>query len=263
MRLQLGLTPGQAIERLGANDPSLTICDLGNNAVLQIRSAELIPQLSAALAQNSHCKELNLSNSNLDDSTCEALGKALGKNNTLTLLNLEGNRVSRAPSPHCRLSVLPKPCVHLCAHLSERGRGCASSACPLSGSLGESLPSSALIFLSLSSLPLVGSDGAIHLARGLASNSSIVQLNLMNQKGSRLGDAALHEFLAMFEKNVRQESRGSNARVPPISLSSCRRAKPPLDTPRDTPLDTPHPRRSHCSRLSGDLSRGRASVSPK
>ena len=24
----------------------------------------------------------------------------------------------------------------------------------------------------------------------------------MNQKGSRLGDAALHEFLAMFEKNI-------------------------------------------------------------
>jgi len=140
IRLPLGLTPAQAIEKLGQNDPSLTSCDLSGNAVLQMKAAELIPQIAGALAQNLHCKELNLSNTNIDDSMCESLGQALKTNTKLAHFNLEGNRV--------------------------------------------------------------GNDGAIHLAKGLSSNRGIMVLNLMNQKGSRLGDAALTEFLAMFDSNV-------------------------------------------------------------
>lgn len=97
MKLQLGLTPAQAIERLGQNDPSLTSCDLSNNAVLQMKAAELIPQIAGALAQNSHCKELNLSNTNIDDSMCEPLGQALQTNTKLAQLSLEGNRVKSSP----------------------------------------------------------------------------------------------------------------------------------------------------------------------
>ena len=92
-RKNLRLTAGDAIKKLAENDPSFTACDLSNNAVLQMKSKELMPQLGAALATNTVCLELNLMGCAIDDYGCEHLGKALERNATLSMLNLEGNKV--------------------------------------------------------------------------------------------------------------------------------------------------------------------------
>ena len=88
-----GMTATAATQKLETNDPSLTICDLSNNAVLQMKAPELMPKLAAALAVNTTCLELNLSNCNLTDPVVAFLATALEKNTTLVSLNLEGNKV--------------------------------------------------------------------------------------------------------------------------------------------------------------------------
>ena len=89
----LGLTPATAVERLAANDPSLTVCDLRNNAVLQMKASELVPKLAAALAGNNTCQELNLGACGINDECATSLASALSQNKTLIHLNLEENRI--------------------------------------------------------------------------------------------------------------------------------------------------------------------------
>ena len=48
----------------------------------------------------------------------------------------------------------------------------------------------------------VHGDGAIALAKGLAANKGLQQLNLLNQTGARYGDPTLTAFLQMFDTNV-------------------------------------------------------------
>jgi hypothetical protein len=63
----------------------------------------------------------------------------------------------------------------------------------------------------------INNDGGTALAKGIASNKSLVEINLMNQVG-RWGDGCLDAFLAMFDTNItllkitwRLESRKSFA----------------------------------------------------
>ena len=77
------LTPGDAIDKLEANDPSLKVCDLSKSAVLQMKGPELIPKLAAALAKNTVCQELILIECNINDSLAAVFGEALAKNNVL------------------------------------------------------------------------------------------------------------------------------------------------------------------------------------
>ena len=93
MGFKTALTPTAAIERLSANDPALTICDLNKSAVLQMKGAELMPKLAAALATNTCCQELLLGDCNLSDDMLNEFAAALAKNTTLVHLNLEGNKV--------------------------------------------------------------------------------------------------------------------------------------------------------------------------
>ena len=134
------LTPGVAIERLAANDPTLKNCDLSKNAVLQMKGPELIPQLAVALASNTHCMELNLADCNITDQTVAPLGEALAKNKGLVNLTLSDNKI--------------------------------------------------------------GNDGGASLASGIASNQTLMQLDLFGQKGTKFGDATLHAFTTMFDKNI-------------------------------------------------------------
>ena len=90
----LGMTATAAIDKLTSNDPTLTTCDLANNAVLQMKGPELIPKLAAALAQNMVCQELNLTNCNITDAMCSEIATALAKNTALVTLNLEKNQIS-------------------------------------------------------------------------------------------------------------------------------------------------------------------------
>ena len=87
------LTPANAIERLGANDQTLSVCDLSSNAVLQKRGHELIPKLTGALETNTECRELVLSDCGINDGLCSQLAAMLAKNETIVHLNLEGNKI--------------------------------------------------------------------------------------------------------------------------------------------------------------------------
>ena len=88
------LTATEAIAKLSANDPTFVTCDLSNNAIMQMKGAELAPQLAEALKGNSTCSDLNLTGCNLDDGMVEPLAAALATNSTLTSLNLEANKVN-------------------------------------------------------------------------------------------------------------------------------------------------------------------------
>ncbi len=64
----------------------------------------------------------------------------------------------------------------------------------------------------------INNDGGAALARGIANNTTLVEINLMNQSNARWGDACLDAFLAMFDTNItllkinwRLESRKSFA----------------------------------------------------
>eukprot|EP00966_Prymnesium_polylepis_P256450 5924496-Prymnesium_polylepis.1 len=92
-RKNLKMTASDAIKKLTENVPSFATCDLSSNAVLQMKGKELLPQLATALAGNTVCTELNLTDCGIDDAGCEHLGKALESNKTLTHLNLEKNKV--------------------------------------------------------------------------------------------------------------------------------------------------------------------------
>lgn len=61
---------------------------------MQMKGAELAPQLAEALKGNSTCSDLNLTGCNLDDGMVEPLAAALATNSTLTSLNLEANKVN-------------------------------------------------------------------------------------------------------------------------------------------------------------------------
>jgi hypothetical protein len=63
----------------------------------------------------------------------------------------------------------------------------------------------------------INNDGGAALAKGIANNTTLVEINLMNQP-SRWGDGCLDAFLAMFDTNItllkinwRLESRKSFA----------------------------------------------------
>ena len=58
-----------------------------------MKLGELMPQLAAALATNTTCRELNLAGCGVNDVACQQLAEALGRNNTLCSLNLENNKV--------------------------------------------------------------------------------------------------------------------------------------------------------------------------
>ena len=94
MKLNLKVTPNDAIARLKSNDPTFISCDLSGSAILQMKTAELLPQLAAALGENSVCRELHLVDCSVDDAACQLFAKALQTNSVLAHLNLEGNRVN-------------------------------------------------------------------------------------------------------------------------------------------------------------------------
>ena len=87
------LTPVVAIQRLSDNDPTLTSCNLGKNAVMQMRGSELCPQIGAALAHNTHCQELILSDCNLSDQMVSEIASALVTNKVLLHLDLQENKI--------------------------------------------------------------------------------------------------------------------------------------------------------------------------
>ena len=91
--MKFGMTPTAAIERLSANDPTLTVCDLTKSAVLQMKGAELMPKIADALSKNTHCAELKLGECNISDAIVADLASALTKNTALVSLDLQSNKV--------------------------------------------------------------------------------------------------------------------------------------------------------------------------
>ena len=87
------LTPATAIERLASNDPTFVSCDLTKNIVMQMKTSELVPKLGAALAGNTVCQELNLSECAIPDNLVQPIADALAKNTALVQLNMQGNKI--------------------------------------------------------------------------------------------------------------------------------------------------------------------------
>ncbi|KAJ3094415.1 hypothetical protein HDU97_008109 [Phlyctochytrium planicorne] len=79
-----------AIKLLSENDPSLTVLDLKDCKVFTVAHGNA---LAAALAGNTHLKDLNLNNTKLQTSTAVDLAEALKINRSLEILNLENNQV--------------------------------------------------------------------------------------------------------------------------------------------------------------------------
>ena len=92
-KLNAALTPAQAIERLTADDPTLTTCTLTNNAVLQMKGPELVPKIALALEKNTKCTELNMGGCGLTDALVAHIASALAKNTGLVNVNLEENKI--------------------------------------------------------------------------------------------------------------------------------------------------------------------------
>lgn len=119
--LNLKLTPADACSRLRANDPTMISCDLSNNAVMQMKVAELVPQLAAALATNTTCRELNLSGCDINDAACEHLASALLQNTTLCHLNLEANRVDNKGACQLAAAIAQNRGLMLLNLMSQKG----------------------------------------------------------------------------------------------------------------------------------------------
>ncbi|KAJ3063068.1 hypothetical protein HDU98_001066 [Podochytrium sp. JEL0797] len=79
------------IKLLQENSASLTVLDLKDCAVFTMAHGGAIAE---ALAENTHLKELHLSNCNLNTATATDLAAALRLNASLSILNLENNAIA-------------------------------------------------------------------------------------------------------------------------------------------------------------------------
>ena len=115
------LTPATAIERLSANDPTLTTCDLRNSAVLQMKGPELIPKLAAAIERNTVCTELNLAGCNINDELCATLAKGLAKNRAIVNLDLQENKIGNEGAPSLANSLAGNPILMQINLFAQKG----------------------------------------------------------------------------------------------------------------------------------------------
>ncbi|CAI8038209.1 Leiomodin-3, partial [Geodia barretti] len=81
-----------AIESLQSDDPTLTELNLNNHTRLD---PALISQLVEALHGNTHLKTLSLANIRFSEDHAKQLADVLRVNTSLTVLNLESNRITR------------------------------------------------------------------------------------------------------------------------------------------------------------------------
>lgn len=89
------ISAADIIKKIEANDPSLGVVDISNNAIFQMKSDEYSAMLGSALKGNTYVRELNLVNCSIGDRGAEFLGDALSCNRTLVSLNLEKNSLNQ------------------------------------------------------------------------------------------------------------------------------------------------------------------------
>lgn len=87
------IIPREVIAKVERNDPALTKVDLCNNATFQMKTLEYCTSLAAAMAGNTHVKEIILKDCCITDQDVRVLSTMLTTNGTLELLNLEGNKI--------------------------------------------------------------------------------------------------------------------------------------------------------------------------
>eukprot|EP00965_Chrysotila_dentata_P247212 6207623-Pleurochrysis_carterae.AAC.1 len=107
LRSFLKPTPSEAISRLAANDANLTVVDLSNSAVMQLKGAELMPMLADALCTNT---------------VCQARADAHGIYGRSAAHHTPNLPVDMQTHKHRSLRTSAR--AHRCVHASARGRLC-------------------------------------------------------------------------------------------------------------------------------------------
>ncbi len=132
-------SPKKAVEAVQANEPTYTIVNFNENTVFAMKHSEYCEALFAGLSTNTHVTEVHLKRCALSTFDMNFVAKALTKNTTIRVLDLENNKIDN--------------------------------------------------------------NGAIVLAEGLMSNSTLIELNLLGQ-GSEFGDPTLTAFVQLFDHNI-------------------------------------------------------------
>jgi len=88
--------PIQIIDRVGANDPTLTRINLNSNALFNAQPDDYAIPLAKALAGNTIVTEVKLSDCGISSQGAIAFAEALKTNQIITLLDLSSNRIDNA-----------------------------------------------------------------------------------------------------------------------------------------------------------------------
>ncbi len=88
-----GRNPKTQIAAVAANDAKLDVLDFSGNTMFSMKHREYAKELGAVLAGNTHLKELHLKSCDLDKVDVQALMEGLSRNQTLTVLDLEKNKI--------------------------------------------------------------------------------------------------------------------------------------------------------------------------
>ncbi len=81
------------VEGVQANDPTCTIVNLNENTVFAMKHTEYCETLFAALASNTQVTEVHLKRCALSTFDMSFVAKALGKNSSIRVLDLENNKI--------------------------------------------------------------------------------------------------------------------------------------------------------------------------
>eukprot|EP00854_Cymbomonas_tetramitiformis_P009502 gene9502-11258_t len=87
------VSPSEVIDKVAADDPSLTVVDLANNPSFQNNPKEYTKKLCEALSGNTLVTEVNLGHCEIADESVPDIAAMLNKNTSVVTLNLEGNKL--------------------------------------------------------------------------------------------------------------------------------------------------------------------------
>eukprot|EP00566_Odontella_aurita_P011166 CAMPEP_0113575360 /NCGR_PEP_ID=MMETSP0015_2-20120614/27650_1 /TAXON_ID=2838 /ORGANISM="Odontella" /LENGTH=411 /DNA_ID=CAMNT_0000478581 /DNA_START=42 /DNA_END=1277 /DNA_ORIENTATION=- /assembly_acc=CAM_ASM_000160 len=176
------------IERIAANDPSLTLTSIYLNENESIDAAACV-RIAEALRGNTHLTLLLLRFNDIGDVGASALAETLKCNTTLAHLDLRHNDIGSVGA--LELSEMLKSNTTL-TYLSLEGNGIGNDG---TSALAEALKSNTtLTVLSLNNNG-IGNDGASVLAEMLKSNVSLIKLSLSYNDIGDDGASALVEAL--------------------------------------------------------------------
>ena len=168
----------QIIQKVVANDPATTELDFSGNSIYQMKSSEKTRELCDALVGSKHVTRVILQNCEIGDGEAALIGEMLAKNQSIEELILKENKPlkdvrARARTAHChwhKRRATPR----------ARARTCPPSPC-------SPRPERAR-----------DQEGAIAIAKGLAGNTTVMQIDLMGMPKLGMSERVLTAFIDMY-----------------------------------------------------------------